>query len=57
VKEVAAHDDEIDPFVDPVTLQNVDPSVEKIPRAFRQIVSGTSEMDVGNVQEPHLSSI
>lgn len=42
MEKVAADDDEIYIFTDGITLQNIDPGIEKISRAFGQVVSRTS---------------
>jgi hypothetical protein len=55
VEEIAAHQHEIDLFADGVFPQNIDPGIEKIARAFGQLVPRASEMHIGNVEELHTS--
>ncbi len=53
MKKVSAHQHKIHLAVDGISLQNIDPRVEKIPRAFRQLIARAAQMDVRNMQKLH----
>ena len=53
VKKISAHDDKIDLFADRVFFENIDPRIEKITRALWQLVPGTAEMHIRNMQKLH----
>lgn len=55
MEEITAHYDKIDPFIDRVSFEHIDPRVEKVPRAFSQLISGTPEMHIGNMKELHIA--
>jgi len=57
VKEVAAHDDEIDFFTDRILMKNIDPRVEEVARTFGQLISCAAQMHVGDVQKLHDESL
>lgn len=49
MKKIAAHYHEIDPLIDRIPLQNINPSIKKIPRALRQLIPRTPKMHIGNM--------
>jgi hypothetical protein len=53
MKKVTAHDHEIHVLADRVLLQYIDPRVEKIARAFGQLVARTAQVHVGDMQKLH----
>jgi NAD(P)-dependent dehydrogenase (short-subunit alcohol dehydrogenase family) len=57
VKKIAAHDHKINFFVDRVLLNDVYPRIEKITRAFRQLISRAAKMNIGDVKETHVCSL
>ena len=54
MKKIAAHQDEINPFSDSVTPQNIHPCVEEIARAFGKLISRASQMHIRQMQKLHI---
>ena len=54
VKKIAAHQYEVDPAVDRVSAKHIHPRVEKIARAFSELIARTAEMHIGDMQKSHL---
>ena len=54
MKEIAAHQNEIDTLFDGVAFQHVDPRVKEIARAFGELITRAAQVHVGDVQKSHL---
>lgn len=53
VKKVTTYDHEIDPSIDPVTPQHIDPGIKEVPGTLLQLVSRAAKVYIGNVKEFH----
>src|SRR5215211_4398090 len=56
MKKVPAHDHEIHVLADRVLLQYVDPGIKKIAWTFRQLVTSTAQMNVGDMKKLHVKN-